>query len=632
MAKYNPGNEPDSVRLQLDVFFKKLDEIYPDKVVVGIHNDHKKLGEKLTALYHELEYEDGAAFLAAYGYRFEKKVRKTMSDAELAEREQKLYEALMERYPNGFDGKSLNDLKVQNPDLSKWFSSTEKYLSSKGTTLREKLKEKGFFRINKVTLPEEEIKQTSEVILTDKDLEIAVNRVKMAVLQKYGFVRMFCTVKEANEDASTYCRELVDDVCKRSGDLALSQEQLKQLYDAAGLTGQAVVDLVNSKLKTTDHSLLVFDGKGKLMGCSLYEKGNHHERPKKGTVDLVIPPGVTALGSRIFSEWTSLRSVYIPDTVTKIGSGCFYGCTALRTVRLSKNLQELPSKIFGYTKSLKQIELPVALTEIKNCAFDSSGLTAITIPENVASICGDAFIECNKLLDITITGKLTAAMTTGDIEHIFDIEYKKEKYKKFKFTVELEQNPEMWAAEFADHGFSAKASKKKRAKYGCVNLYEWFRVAGLLNKQNQIMGDSDFNQFVTSMKESIQDTGYNLGEEQFTRWLDDMTDMGYDYTYHNAFFKVNLKNATFAAVETFSLLKQKGAFVDGSYAECPEFKIKIEDIMEFVCCLRMVDKSTEIQVNCYIGGWSSLFAGYSFTLNEGQYFPSFIYLNEFLRM
>ena len=41
MAKYNPGNEPDSVRLQLDVFFKKLDEIYPDKVVVGIHNDHK---------------------------------------------------------------------------------------------------------------------------------------------------------------------------------------------------------------------------------------------------------------------------------------------------------------------------------------------------------------------------------------------------------------------------------------------------------------------------------------------------------------------------------------------------------------------------------------------------------------
>ena len=632
MAKYNPGNEPDSMKIKLDTFFKKLDEIYPDKVVVGLHNDHKKLGEKLTALYHELEYKDGAAFLAAYGYRFEKKVRKTMSDAELAEREQKLYAALIERYPNGFEGKSLSDLKAQNPDLSKWFSSTEKYLRARETTLREQLEQKGFFRKNTVSLPKDETKPVSEVVLTEKGLENAVNRVKMAVLQKYGFVRMFYTVKDANEDAATFCKELVEEVCSKSKELAVSPEQLKQLYDAAGLTGQAAVDFVNSKLKATDNSLLVFDGKGKLMGCSLYEKGDHHECPKKGTVDLVIPPGVTALGSRIFSDWTSLRSVYIPDTVTKIGSGCFYGCTALRTVRLSKNLQELPSKIFGYTKSLKQIELPVALTEIKNCAFDSSGLTAIAIPENVVAICGDAFIECNKLLDITITGKLTTAMTMSDIEHIFDIEYKKEKYKKFNFTVHLELNPEKWSAEFVDHGFTAKALKKKRAKYGCVNLYEWFRAAGLLNKQNQMMDDADFNQFVTSMKESIQDTGYNLGEEQFTRWLDDMTDMGYDYTYQNAFFKVSLKNATFAAVQAFSLLKQKSAFVDGSYAECPEFKIKLEDIMEFVCCLRSVDKSTEIQVNCYIGGWASSFAGYSFTLNEGQYFPSYIYLNEFLRM
>lgn len=119
-----------------------------------------------------------------------------------------------------------------------------------------------------------------------------------------------------------------------------------------------------------------------------------------------------------------------------------------------------------------------------------------------------------------------------------------------------------------------------------------------------------------------------MGEERFPRWLNDMTEMGYDFTYNNSFFRIHLVNASIAAAQTYSFLEQKGASIRKEYAECPEKKIVLEDIMEFIRRLRSVDKKAEIWVDCYIGGWTSSFKGYSFVLNEGQFFPSYIYLNQ----
>lgn len=65
---YKPGNEPVNIRRRLDRLFEKLDQTYPDKVVVGIHKDHKKWGETGTELYRKLGYPDGKSFLNAYGY------------------------------------------------------------------------------------------------------------------------------------------------------------------------------------------------------------------------------------------------------------------------------------------------------------------------------------------------------------------------------------------------------------------------------------------------------------------------------------------------------------------------------------------------------------------------------------
>ena len=65
---YAPGAEPAAIKNRIDRLFEKLDGAYPDKVVIGLHKDHKKWGETVTELYRQLGYPDGNAFLTAYGY------------------------------------------------------------------------------------------------------------------------------------------------------------------------------------------------------------------------------------------------------------------------------------------------------------------------------------------------------------------------------------------------------------------------------------------------------------------------------------------------------------------------------------------------------------------------------------
>ncbi len=65
---YAPGEEPAELQDKLSELFEKLEEAYPDHVVVGLHANHKQLGKKVTELYRLLGYDNGNEFLAAYGY------------------------------------------------------------------------------------------------------------------------------------------------------------------------------------------------------------------------------------------------------------------------------------------------------------------------------------------------------------------------------------------------------------------------------------------------------------------------------------------------------------------------------------------------------------------------------------
>jgi uncharacterized protein Veg len=111
---------PENIRKRMDTLFGKLDEAYPDKVIVHLSRDHKAWGETVTELYRLLGYESPKDFLTAYGYTYgttdDKGGRPKKNPMEIIEE-------LQRRYPNGSDFTSVDELKAANPDIASRFQN-----------------------------------------------------------------------------------------------------------------------------------------------------------------------------------------------------------------------------------------------------------------------------------------------------------------------------------------------------------------------------------------------------------------------------------------------------------------------------------------------------------------------------
>ena len=149
--------------------------------------------------------------------------------------------------------------------------------------------------------------------------------------------------------------------------------------------------------------------------------------------DLVIPAGVTRIGSSAFKECSGLTSVEIPSSVTSIGSSAFRGCSGLTSVEIPAGVTSIDSYAFDWCSGLTSVEIPAGVTSIgtyafKGCsgltsvtfeagsqlesidsyAFDwCSGLTSVEVPAGVTSIGDDAFSWCIGLTSVEIPSSVT---------------------------------------------------------------------------------------------------------------------------------------------------------------------------------------------------------------------------------
>lgn len=144
--------------------------------------------------------------------------------------------------------------------------------------------------------------------------------------------------------------------------------------------------------------------------------------------DIVIPPGVTEIGSFAFADSTALKNVKIPPTVSSIGqqafSYCtslsnidipnldllgyqaFYYCTSLRSIDLSGcTLKNIYRSTFDHCTSLETVILPDSVEFIDNGVFfNCSALKSIELPSNITTINKDAFAFCESLTNIMFQG------------------------------------------------------------------------------------------------------------------------------------------------------------------------------------------------------------------------------------
>ena len=132
-----------------------------------------------------------------------------------------------------------------------------------------------------------------------------------------------------------------------------------------------------------------------------------------GLTSVTIPSGVTSIGSSAFSGCTGLASVTIPGSVTSIGDSAFYGCSGLTSCNYTGTLAQwcnisfrsyasnpcyCAKKLCIQGQEIKDLVIPDGVTRIGSYAFyGCSGLTSVTIPSGVTIIGYMAFYGCKNL-------------------------------------------------------------------------------------------------------------------------------------------------------------------------------------------------------------------------------------------
>ena len=104
----------------------------------------------------------------------------------------------------------------------------------------------------------------------------------------------------------------------------------------------------------------------------------------KELTEIDIPEGVTNISNYAFAYCEGLTKVNIPDSVKSIGDDCFCECGSLQFVNLPKNLKKMGNSVFNECTALTSIEIPEGVTEIEANAFSAcESLTSVKIPDTV---------------------------------------------------------------------------------------------------------------------------------------------------------------------------------------------------------------------------------------------------------
>ena len=135
-----------------------------------------------------------------------------------------------------------------------------------------------------------------------------------------------------------------------------------------------------------------------------------HFKGRVSTV-VVIPEGVTIIGSRAFAFYPGLKGISIPSTVKRIDEYAFIKCPNLQSITVSPDNPIYRSEnnccierstnrlVFGCCNSV----IPEGVNIINKDAFNGcESLTTINIPSSIIRIEEDAFFQCVNLKEINI--------------------------------------------------------------------------------------------------------------------------------------------------------------------------------------------------------------------------------------
>ena len=122
--------------------------------------------------------------------------------------------------------------------------------------------------------------------------------------------------------------------------------------------------------------------------------------------NVVVPQGVSVVGSNAFCSHTAVKTVHLPQSVKEIKKWAFLGCKTLESVELPVGLTEIGERAFCNCISLKHIEIPIGVRKIDDEAFYKCvSLKEIIIPKTVETLGKHVFRECSGLKTVKLDEK-----------------------------------------------------------------------------------------------------------------------------------------------------------------------------------------------------------------------------------
>ena len=130
---------------------------------------------------------------------------------------------------------------------------------------------------------------------------------------------------------------------------------------------------------------------------------------------IVIPYSVTVIGYAAFAYCSGLTNITIPNSVTVIGESAFHSCGGLTNITIPSSVTVIGERALTLCKRLESIDVDPANTNYMSvdgilyskdesvliaCPAGKSG--AVSIPNSVTLIAGNAFEDCDKITSITI--------------------------------------------------------------------------------------------------------------------------------------------------------------------------------------------------------------------------------------
>ena len=136
---------------------------------------------------------------------------------------------------------------------------------------------------------------------------------------------------------------------------------------------------------------------------------------------IYIPDSVTSVGSNLFENATSLKSVRLPSGLKKLSPYMFAGCSSLEQIEMPFEIESFEEGLFAGCSSLKDIPFRAGIKELPNYVFSGcSQLRSLILPNTIEKICEGAVSDCENLTTLVLPASLKE-IEEGAFEGCFNL-------------------------------------------------------------------------------------------------------------------------------------------------------------------------------------------------------------------